>query len=40
MKSEKNIRNIYGKSTLEQTEELLDEGIEVNTVPWIDKANN
>ena len=36
----KNVRSIYGKATPEQTEELLDEGIEVNTVPWIDKANN
>lgn len=36
----KNIRNIYGKASPEQTEELLDEGIEVNTVPWQNKVNN
>ena len=36
----KNVRNIYGKATLEQTEELLDEGIEVNTVPWVKKVDN
>lgn len=36
----KNIRNIYGKASPKQTEELLDEGIEVNTVPWQNKVNN
>ena len=36
----KNIRNIYGKASPNQTEELLDEGIEVNTVPWQNKVNN
>ena len=36
----KNIRSIYGNATKEQTEELLEEGIEVNTVPWVNKADN
>ena len=36
----KNIRNIYGKATPEQTAELLDEGIDVNTIPWIKKTNS
>ena len=36
----KNIRNIYGKASPKQIEELLDEGIEVNTVPWQNKVNN
>ena len=29
-------RNIYGKATLEETEELREEGIELTTIPWID----
>ncbi len=36
----KNIRSIYGKATPEQTEELRDEGIEVNSVPWVNKTDN
>ena len=36
----KNVRSIYGKASPEQTEELLEEGIEVNTVPWINKTNS
>ena len=36
----KNVRSIYGKATPEQTEELLEEGIEVNTVPWVNKVDN
>ena len=28
--------NIYGKATLEETEELREEGIELTTIPWID----
>ena len=35
----KNVRSIYGKATPEQTEELIDEGIEINTVPWIEKTD-
>ena len=36
----KNVRSIYGNATQEQTEELLEEGIEVNTVPWVNKFDN
>ena len=36
----KNIRNIYGSATEEETQELRDEGIEVNTIPWLNKNNN
>ena len=36
----KNVRSIYGKASPAQTEELLEEGIEVNTVPWINKTNS
>ena len=28
-------RGIYGQATREETEELLDEGIEVGLVPWV-----
>ena len=31
---------IYGKATPEETLELIDEGIEVVTVPWVDKSEN
>ena len=33
-------RGIYGKATPEETSELLEEGIEVETIPWVDKAEN
>ena len=36
----KNVRSIYGKATTEQTEELMDEGIEVSTIPWVNKTNS
>ena len=29
-------RNIYGKATPEETEELREEGIELTNIPWID----
>ena len=29
-----------GKATPEQTSELQDEGIEVYTIPWVDKSEN
>ncbi len=29
-------KNIYGKATPEETEELREEGIELTTIPWID----
>ena len=36
----KNSKGIYGKATKEETLELLDEGIEVMTIPWNDKSEN
>ena len=33
-------RGIYGKATPEETLELIDEGIEVVTIPWVDKSEN
>ena len=32
-------KNIYGTTTEEEREELKEEGIELNTIPWIDKEN-
>ena len=34
----KTTKGIYGKATPEETTELLEEGIEVATIPWIDKS--
>jgi hypothetical protein len=36
----KTTKGIYGKATPEETSELLDEGIEVTTIPWVDKFEN
>ena len=36
----KTSKGIYGKATPEETNELLEEGIEVTTVPWISKSEN
>ena len=36
----KSSKGIYGKATAEETSELLDEGIEVATIPWEDKSEN
>ncbi len=36
----KNVRSIYGKATEEETHELIEEGIEVNSVPWVNKNHN
>ena len=33
-------QGIYGKATPEETSELLEEGIEVATIPWVDKSEN
>ena len=33
-------QGIYGKATAEETSELLEEGIEVATIPWVDKSEN
>ena len=31
---------IYGKATSEETKELLEEGIDVAMIPWVDKSEN
>ena len=36
----KTLKNIYGKATSEETAELLEEGIDVATIPWVDKSEN
>ena len=36
----KTSQSIYGKATAEETTELLEEGIEVTTIPWVDKLEN
>ena len=36
----KTSQGIYGKATPEETNELLEEGIEVATIPWVDKSEN
>ena len=36
----KSSKVIYGKATPEETSELLEEGIEVTTIPWLDKSEN
>ena len=36
----KTSQGIYGKATLEETSDLIEEGIEVVTIPWEDKTEN
>ena len=36
----KTSQGIYGRATPEETSELLEEGIEIATVPWVDKSEN
>jgi hypothetical protein len=36
----KTSKGIYGKATTEETNELLEEGIEVASIPWVDKSEN
>ena len=36
----KTSQGIYGKATPEETSELLEEGIVVATIPWIDKSEH
>ena len=36
----KSSKGIYGKATQEETSELLEEGIEVATIPWPDNTEN
>ena len=33
-------KNIYGKASEKETEELKEEGIELTSIPWIDKREN
>ena len=33
-------KNIYGKATPEETQELEEEGIEITSIPWIDNKKN
>ena len=36
----KSSKGIYGKATAEETSELLDEGIDVATIPWVNESEN
>jgi len=36
----KKSQGIYGKATPEETSDLIDEGIEVATIPWVDNSEN
>ena len=36
----KTSKGIYGQATQEEANELLEEGIEVGTIPWINKYEN
>ena len=36
----KTSKGIYGMATAEETSELLDEGIEIATIPWVEKSEN
>ena len=36
----KTSQGIYGKTTPEEASELIEEGIDVVTIPWIDKSEN
>ena len=33
-------KGIYGQATPEETLELLEEGIDVTTIPWVKKSDN
>ena len=36
----KTSQGIYGRATPEETSELLEEGIEVASIPWVDESEN
>ena len=36
----KTTKGIYGNATPEETAELLEEGIDVTTIPWVNKSEN
>tara|TARA_B100001029_G_C15020087_1_gene429944 strand:+ start:277 stop:699 length:423 start_codon:yes stop_codon:yes gene_type:complete len=33
-------KNIYGQATSEEAEELKEEGIEIASIPWVEKSEN
>ena len=33
-------KNIYGKATIKEVKELKDEGIEIDTIPWVNIKEN
>ena len=35
----KNNKNIYGVTTTDEEKELAEEGIEITSIPWIEKEN-
>ena len=35
----KNKKNIYGTTTSKERDELLEEGIEITSIPWVEKDN-
>ena len=35
----KNNKNIYGTTTFKEREELQEEGIEITSIPWVEKNN-
>ena len=37
---ERKNKNIYGQATPEEADELKEEGIEVASIPWVDKNEN
>ena len=36
----KTSKGIYGKASAEETNELIEEGIDVASIPWVDKLEN
>ena len=36
----KESKGIYGQASTEETNELIEEGIDVATIPWVDKLEN
>ena len=38
--NKKTSKGIYGRATPEETSELIEEGIEIATIPWVDNSDN
>ena len=36
---DKKEKNIYGSTTKKEREQLIEEGIELMSIPWVDKEN-